>query len=60
MEAVKDAIHAAKGKYLKGSYTKGGERNPDVEVDLKTGEIYPRYEDGHFGDSIGNIHGYLH
>ncbi len=54
-KAVKDAIHAAKRKYLNGGSTKGGERNPDVEVDLNTGEIYPKYQDGHLGDSIGNI-----
>jgi len=38
---------------------KGKERNPDVEVDLNTGEIYPKVPDGGIGDSIGNIYDHL-
>jgi len=45
---VKDAIHKIKAK-------KGIERNTDIEVDLNTGEVYPKGPDGRLGDSIGNI-----
>lgn len=48
---VRDKIHEAK-KYLPKS---GPTRNPDVEVDTVTGEIYPQLPDGGSGDSIGNI-----
>ena len=34
-------------------------RNPDVMVDTKTGEVYPKNPDGTLGDSIGNIFDYL-
>jgi RHS repeat-associated protein len=32
-----------------------GTRNPDVRVDPRTGEVYPKTPDGGVGDSIGNI-----
>lgn len=54
-----DAIHKAK-ESLGGGIGKGGRRNPDVEVNLNDGEMYPRYPDGHLGDSIGNILDNLH
>jgi RHS repeat-associated protein len=34
-------------------------RNPDVRVDPRTGEVYPKTPDGRVGDSIGNIFDYL-
>jgi hypothetical protein len=52
---VKEAIHAAKKNLPKS----GPVRNPDVEVDIKTGEIYPKIPGGGRGDSIGNIFDYL-
>jgi hypothetical protein len=30
-------------------------RNPDCQVDVKSGEIYPEIPGGGVGDSIGNI-----
>ncbi len=53
---VKDRIHEAKNDIPKGTE----QRNPDVVVDLNTGEIHPVSEDGTVGDSIGNIHISLH
>jgi hypothetical protein len=35
------------------------EGNPDVYVDTRTGEVYPKVRGGGFGDSIGNIWDYL-
>lgn len=49
---VRDRIHGAKGNLPKSA----GIRNPDVGVDLDTGEIYPVNPDGSLGDSIGNIY----
>ena len=49
---VKDAIHDAKRDIPKGT----AQRNPDVIVDLDTGEIHPVANDGTVGDSIGNIY----
>jgi RHS repeat-associated protein len=34
-------------------------RNPDVVVDLTTGEVYPQLPSGGIGDSIGNLFDYL-
>ncbi|MEM9202824.1 MAG: RHS repeat-associated core domain-containing protein [Actinomycetota bacterium] len=48
---VKDAIHEIKRNLPRG----GPVRNPDVEVDIVTGEVYPKLPDGTLGDSIGNI-----
>lgn len=52
---VKDAIHAVKTNMPRS----GPVRNPDVMVDLETGEVYPQLEHGGVGDSIGNIFDYL-
>lgn len=38
---------------------RGKVRNPNVEVDLDTGEIYPQTPGGGIGDSIGNIWEFL-
>lgn len=35
-----------------------GERNPDIIVDPKTGEVYPKLKNGQIGDSWGNIFDY--
>jgi RHS repeat-associated protein len=51
---IREAIHAAKRNLPKS----GPIRNPDVAVDLDTGEIYPKVPGG-LGDSIGNIFDYL-
>ncbi len=52
---IRDAIHAAKR-----NLPPGAQRNPDVLVDLKTGEIYPKLPSGSAAeDSIGNIVDYL-
>ena len=59
VKAVDEAIHKAK-IHLGGGTGKGGRKNPDVEVDLNDGEMYPRYPDGYLGDSIGNVLDYLH
>lgn len=48
---VKDAIHAVKRNMPRS----GPVRNPDVMVDLETGEVYPQLPEGGVGDSIGNI-----
>jgi len=50
---VKDAIHAVKRKGLPRD---GAQRNPDVIVDLDSGEVYIKMPDGNPSDeSIGNI-----
>jgi hypothetical protein len=49
---VRRAIEALKQANLSGH---AGELNPDVRVDLDTGEVYPESQDGTVGDSIGNI-----
>lgn len=36
-----------------------GVRNPDVRVDPRTGEVYPKTPEGGVGDSIGNIFDHL-
>jgi len=51
VKEAKDLIHKIK-RNLKVS---GGKTNPDVEIDLKTGEVYPKIPGGGLGDSIGNI-----
>ncbi len=48
---VRDAIHAVKRNMPRSGPT----RNPDVMVDLNTGEVYPQLPGGAVGDSIGNI-----
>ncbi len=54
--AIRRAIHSLKRDNLP---TSGSKRNPDVQIDLKTGEVYPEIEGGRVGDSIGNILDYL-
>ena len=53
---VEDAIHAAKQDNLKAG---GEKRNPDVQFDPETGELYPEIPGGGFGDSIGNLYHYF-
>jgi hypothetical protein len=55
---IKDAIHAVKNeaKLLRS----GNRRNPDVQVDLNTGDVYPEIKKGKVScDPIGNIFDYL-
>ncbi|MFJ3205692.1 polymorphic toxin-type HINT domain-containing protein [Streptomyces sp. NPDC086989] len=53
VKQVKDAIHKVKAQ---GAWRGiGGNKNPDMLVDPKTGEVYPQMPDGSPGDSIGNI-----
>lgn len=55
---IKRAIHGVKNEG--GWRGLGANRNPDVEVDPSTGEVYPKSEDGVPSDeSIGNIYDYL-
>jgi RHS repeat-associated protein len=56
VDNVKQAIERAKQDNLDRG---GSKRNPDVKVDIGTGEIYPIGPGGKLGDSIGNIHDYL-
>ena len=53
---IKDAIHKVKDDMSRG----GPKRNPDVYVDIRTGEVYPKAPNVSVGDSIGNIFDYLH
>ncbi|WP_333879020.1 RHS repeat domain-containing protein, partial [Methylobacter sp.] len=50
-QEVRDRIHNAKQNLPKSS----NKRNPDCQVDVNTGEIYPEVPGGGTGDSIGNI-----
>ncbi len=52
IDQVKDAIHRLKEPGVGG----GRIRNPDIVVDGKTGDVYPKLPDGSLGDPIGNIH----
>ncbi len=54
-QEVSSAIHQAKRNLPRG----GPVRNPDVVVDMLTGEIFPKLPGGVVGDSIGNIFDYL-
>jgi hypothetical protein len=50
---IDEAIHAVKGHSdWRGL---GDNRNPDVVVDLRTGEVYPKTKDGVGESSLGNI-----
>ena len=49
--AVKDAIHRVKA----GMGRNTGQRNPDVVVNPKTGDVRPKGPKGKPSDSIGNI-----
>jgi len=54
---IKDAIHSVKRDGLPRG---GAQRNPDVVVDMDTGEVYVKMPDGTSSyDSIGNIFDYL-
>jgi hypothetical protein len=54
---IKDAIHAVKNK---GMPRGGARRNPDVVVDMDSGEVYVELPDGSPSeDSIGNIFDHL-
>jgi RHS repeat-associated protein len=50
---IKDAIHDVKRDA--GIIRTGSRSNPDVEIDIRTGEVYPKAGNGRLGDSIGNI-----
>lgn len=52
---IKDAIHRVKESMPRS----GSRRNPDVLVDPKSGEVYPKMPSGRPGDSIGNIFEHL-
>ncbi len=57
-QQITDAIHAVKNQ--PGWRGLGVSRNPDVVVDINTGEVYPEQSDGSpADDSIGNIYDYL-
>jgi len=51
IDQVEAAFHPGKNRQLGDT----GEKNPDVAIDAKTGEIYPVLRDGTLGDSLGNI-----
>ena len=53
---IRKAIHTVKRN---GLPTSGYKRNPDVQIDPQTGEVYPEIEENRVGDSIGNILDYL-
>jgi RHS repeat-associated protein len=53
---IRTAIEQCKQAGLPRS---GPVRNPDVVVDMTTGEVYPTTSSGGIGDSIGNISDYL-
>ena len=52
---VESAIHEVKRKLPKT----GSLRNPNVQIDLNTGEVYPEIDGRPADDSIGNIFDYL-
>ncbi|MBO9569936.1 MAG: RHS repeat-associated core domain-containing protein, partial [Cellulomonas iranensis] len=53
---IKEAIHQVKRRMPRS----GERRNPDVWVDVKTGEVYPKLPNGRAaGDSMGNIFDFL-
>jgi hypothetical protein len=53
-------VRAAIERIKQDNLPRGGPiRNPDVVVDLRTGEVYPQLPNGGRGDSIGNLHDYL-
>ena len=54
-EEIKDAIHKVK----ENMHRSGPTRNPNVSVNIKTGEVYPQTPGGGTGDSIGNIFDHL-
>lgn len=57
VKQIKDAIHKVKAQ---GAWRGiGGNKNPDMLIDPKTGEVHPQMPDGSPGDSIGNIFDHL-
>ncbi|WP_157407372.1 hypothetical protein [Actinomadura atramentaria] len=54
---IRDAIHAVKNKAKWRGL--GSNKNPDMVVDIRTGEVYPRTPKGISDDSIGNIGDFL-
>ncbi|MEW1693880.1 Hint domain-containing protein, partial [Streptomyces sp. NPDC091263] len=57
VKQIKEAIHKVKAQG--GWRGNGANRNPDMLIDPKTGEVYPQMPDGSPGDSIGNIFDHL-
>ncbi|MEV6534185.1 polymorphic toxin-type HINT domain-containing protein [Streptomyces sp. NPDC051639] len=57
VKQIKEAIHKVKGQG--GWRGIGDNRNPDMLIDPKTGEVHPQMPDGAPGDSVGNIYDYL-
>jgi RHS repeat-associated protein len=58
IDDVRNAIHAAKTSKIVRAYQK--KKNPDVAIDLETGEIHIEIEKGKYSaDSIGNIEDFL-
>ncbi|WP_405978924.1 polymorphic toxin-type HINT domain-containing protein [Streptomyces sp. NBC_00158] len=57
VKQIKDAIHKVKAQG--GWRGIGGNKNPDMLIDPKTGEVHPQMPDGSPGDSIGNIFDHL-
>ncbi|MFD5933062.1 polymorphic toxin-type HINT domain-containing protein [Streptomyces sp. NPDC060333] len=57
VKQIKDAIHKVKAQG--GWRGIGGNRNPDMLVDPRTGDVHPQMPDGRPGDIIGNIFEHL-
>jgi uncharacterized protein RhaS with RHS repeats len=56
---VRTAIEKLKQRQLRGGGGKGYRKNPDVQIDPKTGDAYPELPGGGLGDCIGNIAEFL-
>lgn len=54
-DEIENAIHMCKKLLPRNTPV----RNPDVMVDMDTGEVYPKTGNGSIGDSIGNIWDHL-
>lgn len=50
---INDAIHDVKRE--EGMLRSGDRSNPDIVIDIRTGEVYPKLGNGRLGDSIGNV-----
>ncbi|MCX5376207.1 polymorphic toxin-type HINT domain-containing protein [Streptomyces sp. NBC_00091] len=57
VKQIKDAIHKVKAQG--GWRGIGDNKNPDMLIDPKTGEVHPQMPDGSPGESIGNIFDHL-
>ncbi|MEU2628319.1 polymorphic toxin-type HINT domain-containing protein [Kitasatospora sp. NPDC007106] len=57
VKQIKDAIHKVKAQG--GWRGIGSNKNPDMLIDPKTGEVHPQLPDGTPGESIGNIFDHL-